>query len=73
MSALLRMESQRTFTNIGRQVGLAGQNVQHFVTNSPWAAADVLRQVRREIAARPELRQGGVLILDESPVKKAGT
>ena len=43
------------------------------MSNSPWSAAGVLRQVLREIAARPELRQGGVLILDESPVKKAGT
>jgi SRSO17 transposase len=67
------MDGKRTFANIGRQVGLAGQNVQHFVSNSPWSAAGVLRQVRREIAARPELRRGGVLILDESPVKKAGT
>lgn len=73
VGALLRMDGKRTFANIGRQVGLAGQNVQHFVSNSPWSAAGVLRQVRREIAARPELRRGGVLILDESPVKKAGT
>ena len=73
VGALLRMERQRTFTNIGRQVGLPGQNVQHFVSNSPWSAAGVLRQVRREIAARPELQRGGVLVLDESPVKKAGT
>jgi SRSO17 transposase len=47
--------------------------VQHFVSNSPWSAGAVLRQVRREIAARPEFRHGGVLVLDESPVKKAGT
>jgi SRSO17 transposase len=73
VGALLRMERQRTFTNIGRQVGMPGQNVQHFVSNSPWSAADVLQQVRQEIAARPELRRGGVLVLDESPVKKAGT
>ena len=73
VSALLRMESERTFTNIGRQVGMPGQNIQHFMTNSPWSAAAVLRQVRREIAARAELQSGGVLILDESPVKKAGT
>jgi SRSO17 transposase len=73
IGALLRMDGKRTFTNIGRQVGLAGQNVQHFVSNSPWSAAGVLRQVRQEIAARPELQRGGMLILDESPVKKAGT
>ncbi len=67
------MDGKRTFADIGRQVGLTGQNVQHFVSNSPWSAAGVLRQVREEISSRPELRQGGVLILDESPVKKAGT
>jgi hypothetical protein len=55
VGALLRMESKLTFTNIGRQVGLAGQYVLPFVSNSPWSAAGVLRQVRREIAARPEL------------------
>ena len=67
------MDGQRTFANIGRQVGVPGQNVQHYVSNSPWSAGDVLRQVRGEIAARSELRQGGRLILDESPVHKAGT
>jgi SRSO17 transposase len=66
------MDGKRSFANIGRRVGLAGQNVQHFVSNSPWSAAGVLREVRREIAARPELQRGGVLVLDESPVKKAG-
>jgi SRSO17 transposase len=73
IGALLRMDGKRTFANIGRQVGIPGQNVQHFVSNSPWSAAAVLRQVRREVAARPELRAGGMLILDESPVRKAGT
>jgi SRSO17 transposase len=67
------MEGRRKFTNIGRQVGMPGQNVQHFVTNSPWSAAGVLRQVRQEIDARPDLQRGGVLVLDESPVRKAGT
>ena len=73
VSALLRLDGQRTFTNIGRQIGVPGQNVQHFMTNSPWSAGGVRQQVRGEVAARPELRQGGVLVLDESPVRKAGT
>jgi SRSO17 transposase len=73
VSALLRMESKRTFANIGRQVGMPGQNIQHFMTNSPWSAADVLRQVRQEVATRAELQRGGVLVLDESAVRKAGT
>ena len=72
VSALLRMDSQRNFANIGRQSGVPGQNVQHFMSNSPWSAQDVLRQVRREIAGKPELHRGGMLVLDESAVKKAG-
>jgi hypothetical protein len=35
VGALLRLDGKRTFANIGRQVGLAGQKVQHFVSNSP--------------------------------------
>jgi SRSO17 transposase len=66
------MDSQRNFANIGRQSGVPGQNVQHFMSNSPWSAQDVLRQVRREIAGKPELHRGGMLVLDESAVKKAG-
>jgi SRSO17 transposase len=73
VGALLRMDGGRTFANIGRQVGASGQNVQHFMSNSPWSARAVLQQVRREVAARPELQRGGVLVLDESPIKKAGT
>jgi SRSO17 transposase len=72
VSALLRMDGDRNFAGIGRQVGLPGQNVQHFMTNSPWSAQGVLQRVRREVAAKPELRRGGVLVLDESAVKKAG-
>jgi hypothetical protein len=59
VGALLRMGGKRTFASTDRQVGLAGQSVQHVVSNSPWSAAGVLRQVRRDIAARPELRRVG--------------
>ena len=72
VSPLRRMDAERNFANIGPPVGLRGQNVQHLMTNSPWSAPGVLRQVRQEITARPEPRQGGVLVLGESAVEKAG-
>src|SRR5262245_52710097 len=39
---------------------------------SPWSARAVLQQVQAEVAATPALRQGSVLILDESADVKAG-
>jgi len=75
MRGLLGMETQRTFANIARRVidpAADGQNLQQFISDSPWLAAAVLRQVRGEIAATVALRTGGVLILDESPDEKAG-
>lgn len=65
MSGQLRMEEKRNYTNIGCNTGIPAQNMQHFMSNSPWSAQAVIRQVQAEIAATPEL-QGGVLILDES-------
>lgn len=72
LSGLLRMETNRNFSQIGRVTGQAGENLQHFMSNSPWSAQAVCRQVRTEIRATPPLQQGSVLILDESADAKAG-
>jgi SRSO17 transposase len=65
------MENKRNFANIGCRIGFPGQNMQHFMSNSPWSAQAVIQHVQAEIAATPELR-GGVLILDESANDKRG-
>lgn len=65
------MKSDRNYANIGRQTGASGQGVHHFMSNSPWSAQAVIRQVQQEIASKPGLERGGVLILDESAVEKA--
>ena len=75
LRGLLGLAIARNFANIARRVnGLAddGQNVQHFMSDSPWSAAVVIQQVQAEVAATPELRRGGVLLLDESANEKAG-
>lgn len=72
LSGLLRLPTKRTFTNIGRQSGVSGQNLQHFVSNSPWSARRIIAQVQAEISATPGLEQGGMLLLDESADRKAG-
>ena len=70
LSAQLRLEGERNFTTVGRAVSMSPQNIQHFISNSPWDARLVFWQVQREIARTPALEQGGVLILDESADQK---
>lgn len=70
LSGLLRMTKDRNFTNIAHTAGNSPQNVQHFMSNSPWEANDVLAGIREEIREIPEFATGGSLILDESADKK---
>jgi SRSO17 transposase len=72
LSGLLRMKGERNFAEIGRTTGQAGENIQHFMSNSPWLAQAVYKQVQEEIATTPALQEGGALVLDESADAKAG-
>jgi SRSO17 transposase len=73
LSGLVRLLHERTFVNIGRQAGVAGRNVQHFISTSPWSAGAVIARVQEEIRATPGPERGGMLLLDESADCKAGT
>lgn len=69
------MGKGRNFANIDRRVidpGGDGQNLQQFMSDSPWASQPPIQQVQQEIASTPGLAQGGVLLLDESAEEKAG-
>jgi hypothetical protein len=66
LSGLLRMTIERNFSNIARVTGESSQNVQHFMTNSPWSGQEVFSQIREEVAQQPTFAEGGALILDES-------
>ena len=72
LSGLLRLETDRNYTNIGQAAGVSGENIQHFMSNSPWSARAVLDQVQEEIKATPSLQEGGMLLLDESADEAAG-
>jgi SRSO17 transposase len=70
----LSMERKRNFANIARRVISLdddGQNLQQFMSDSPWSAQGVFDQIQAEIIHRDEL-QGGMLTLDESGDEKAG-
>jgi len=72
MSGLLRMTSKRTYSAIAQEVQESDDNIQHFMSNSPWSGRGVIDQVQREVSALWEDQVDRVLILDESADAKAG-
>ena len=71
LSGLLRMKGERHYTGVAQETGVEPQNLQHFMSNSPWSAETVYEQVQDELQATPELMDGGVLLVDESANEKA--
>ncbi len=48
-----------------------GQNLQQFMSDSPWSGSAVFKQIQTEIKERRELQEG-MLTLDESGDEGAG-
>lgn len=74
LRGLLTMVTKRNFANIARRVidlDDDGQNLQQFMSDSPWSGQAVFDQIQTEISQRPEL-SGGMLTLDESGDKRSG-
>ncbi len=72
LSGVLRLESERTIANISRTAGVSEQNMQHYISESPWSSQTLLKRVREDIVWHPHFAQGSVLLLDESADDKAG-
>lgn len=75
MRGLLTMDTDRNYANIARKInGIEddGQNLQQFMSDSPWEAEGVFKQIKHEVSQRPKLA-GGIAILDDSGDKRAGT
>ena len=72
ISGMLRIDRSRSMAEIGRQTGVSEQNMQHFMSNSPWAGRRVIEKVQQEISSRAEF-QNGMLVIDESVDEKAGS
>ena len=68
------MEDQRNFANIERRLepGGDGQQLQQFMSDSPWSALSVYQRIQDDIREDPRLQEGGVLIVDETADAKAG-
>lgn len=72
LSSLMRMETKRTMANIARTSGVPIQNMQQFMSDSPWSGTQLIGAVQNEIRMRPEYATGSVLVLDESADAKSG-
>ena len=70
----LTVEDQRNFANIERRLepGRDGQQLQQFMSDSPWSALSVYQRIQEDIRQDPRFQQGGVLIVDETADAKAG-
>jgi len=71
LSGLLRMETKRNLANVGRKTAMPGQNLQHFISNSPWSGPGLIEAIQNEIKMHPAFHDA-VLVLDESADAKAG-
>jgi SRSO17 transposase len=72
LSGLLRMDKKRNMANISRNTGQSPQNMQHFISNSPWSARALLNRIQAAIISRGEVETEAMLLLDESANEKAG-
>ncbi len=70
----LTLEDQRNFANIERRLepGRDGQQLQQFMSDSPWSARLVYERIQDDIKEDARFQHGGVLIVDESADAKAG-
>lgn len=66
------MSSGRTIANISRTAGVPIQNMQHYISKSPWSGQTVIQQVRLDIATHPHFASGSVLLGDESADDRRG-
>ena len=70
----LTLEDQRNFANIKRRLepGRDGQQLQQFMSDSPWSARLVYERIQDDIKRDTRFQHGGVLIVDETADAKAG-
>lgn len=74
LRALLTMDRKRNYAEIARRViSIAndGQSLQQFISDSPWEATSVFKQIQEEIRQHSQL-SGGTLTLDESGDRRSG-
>lgn len=72
ISGLLRMKTKRNINNIAHTLDVPEQNMQQFISDSPWSGHDLISVLQQDISAHPQFQEESVLIIDESANEKAG-
>ena len=66
------MKAKRNINNIARTAGVPEQNMQQFISDSPWSGYDLITVLQQDIGRHPQFQQESVLLIDESADEKAG-
>ena len=72
ISGLLRMESERNIAEIARHTDVDVQNMQQFISDSPWSGRGLIDALQDDIGFHPLFETGSVLLVDESSDEKSG-
>jgi SRSO17 transposase len=72
LSGLLRMKTKRNITNIALKTGVPEQNMQQFISDSPWSGYELISVLQQDISNLDHFQEGAVLLADESAEEKAG-
>ncbi len=75
LKGLLLIDKKKTISDIARMIISCsddGQGLQYFITESQWEHKQVFRKIQGEITSNDRLH-GGMLILDDSGMRKYGT
>lgn len=74
LRGLLTMKKKRNYANISRNIeGVRkdGQNIQHFMSDSPWDGKKIFSRIQEELAQQKYF-DGGMLTLDDSGDPRSG-
>jgi SRSO17 transposase len=66
------MKTKRNFNSIARTAGVPEQNMQQFMSDSPWSGYDLITVLQQDIGCHLQFQQESVLLIDESANEKAG-
>lgn len=66
------MKTKRNINNIARATGVSEQNMQQFISDSPWSASSLIATLQQDIGHHPQFQENSVLLIDESAEEKAG-
>jgi hypothetical protein len=60
ISGFLRMETKRNINNIARAAGVPEQNMQQFISDSPWSSSDLIAVLQQDIGFHSHFQQESV-------------